>query len=297
MIVVAGGSGYVGSRLVRRLVATGDEVRVLSRSGGEVEGASAVAADVRDARALASALAGAEALVYLVHGLGAPDFEEQDRAAAHTVVEAAASADVGRIVYLGGLAHGDGLSPHLASRQEVGAILRAGPVPAAEVRASIVLGPGSASYELLRFVVDNVVAAPLPSWMDTPSQPIAVADVVAYLAAALAADLPASRVWEVGGADRLTYVELMQRYASAAGLRRAYVTLPTPQLPGSSWLQEVLAAVTPEQARIWLRLVESLRTDTSVHDDAARRDLPSVSPIGVAEALQAGRADAAAAAA
>ena len=173
-----------------------------------------------------------------------------------------------RIVYLGGLGRGERLSPHLRSRQEVGRILRESGVPTAELRASIVLGEGSASYDLLSAVVDHVPAAAVPDWARSQdAQPIHVDDVVAYLHAALDVDLPASSIYEIGGPDRLSYLDLMNLYATEHGLTRFFVSVPV--LPGVDLWQRALERVAPEQLTVWLRLVESMRNETTVQDDAA----------------------------
>jgi uncharacterized protein YbjT (DUF2867 family) len=158
-------------------------------------------------------------------------------------------------------------------------------VPTVELRASIVLGEGSASYDLLRAVVENVPAAAVPDWAQSQSQPIHVDDVVAYLVAALDADLPASTIYEIGGRDRLSYLDLMNLYATEHDLTRFFV--PVPVLPGAELWQHALERVAPEQLTVWLRLIESLRNETTVQDDAALRDFPQVQPRAVVEALRA----------
>jgi uncharacterized protein YbjT (DUF2867 family) len=290
VIALTGASGYVGSHLLQVLEADGRPVRALSRSPERIEGRAAktteiVAADLLDASSLVQAFDGADALVYLAHGLGGDDFARSDRQAASNAAEAAEAAGVGRIVYLGGLGRGDDLSPHLRSRQEVGRILRESAVPTAELRASIVLGEGSASYDLLRAVVDHVPAAAVPDWARSQAQPIHVDDVVAYLRAALDVDLPASRIYEIGGPDRLSYLDLMNLYATEHDLTRFFV--PVPVLPGVDLWQRALERVAPEQLTVWLRLVESLRNETTAQDDAAGRDFPDVRPRPVVEALRA----------
>lgn len=288
MIALTGASGYVGSHLLEVLEAAGRPVRALSRSPERLEGRVApttevVPADLLDPASLARAFEGADALVYLAHGLGGNDFVRADQESAANAADAAAQAGVGRIVYLGGLGRGDDLSPHLRSRQEVGRILRDSRVATAELRASIVLGEGSASYDLLRAVVDNVPAAAVPDWAQSQSQPIHVDDVVAYLVAALDVDPPVSKVYEIGGPDRLSYLDLMNLYATEHDLTRFFV--PVPVLPGADLWQRALERVAPEQLTVWLRLVESLRNDTTVEDDAAARDFPGVRPRAVVDAL------------
>ena len=289
MIALTGASGYIGSHLLQVLEAEGLPVRALSRSperlpaGGRTT--EVVEADLLDASSLVPAFDGTDAVVYLAHGLGGDDFARVDRQAASNAAEAAEAAGVGRFVYLGGLGSGDDLSPHLQSRQEVGRILRESGVPTAELRASIVLGEGSASYDLLTAVVDHVPAAAVPDWARSQAQPIHVDDVVAYLRAALDVDLPVSKIYEIGGPDRLSYLDLMNLYATEQGLTRFFV--PVPVLPGVDLWQRALERVAPEQLTIWLRLVESLRNETTVQDDAALAAFPDVRPRPVVDALRA----------
>jgi uncharacterized protein YbjT (DUF2867 family) len=290
VIALTGASGYVGSHLLRVLESEGRSVRALSRSPERLEASVAgttelAQADLLDASSLAGAFAGAEAIVYLAHGIGGDDFARDDRESALNAAEAAEAAGVRRIVYLGGLGRGDDLSPHLLSRHEVGRILRESGVPTAELRASIVLGEGSASYDLLRTVVENLPAAAVPDWVTSQSQPIHVDDVVAYLRAALDVDLPSSRIYEIGGPDRVSYLDLMRAYAAVHDLTRVFV--PVPVLPGTDLWQGALERLAPERLTLWLRLVESLRNDTTVQDDAAARDFPEVRPRPVVEALRA----------
>jgi uncharacterized protein YbjT (DUF2867 family) len=222
---------------------------------------------------------------YLVHSLGAREsFEEQDRRAARNFGAAARAAGVERIIYLGGLGNDgdDGLSPHLRSRHETGEALRAAGVPVIELRASIILGSGSLSYELIRALVERLPVMLCPSWVRMPAQPIAIEDVVAYLRAAL--DLPPGPgiTVEIGGADVTSYDGIMREYARQRGLRRVFIPVPvlTPYL-SSLWL----GLTTPIYARVGRKLVESLRNPTVVRDDSARRLFPAVHPMGLRRAI------------
>lgn len=159
-------------------------------------------------------------------------------------------------------------------------------MPTIELRASIVIGPGSASYDLLRFVVENVPVAVVPSWVRSPAAPIHVDDVVAYLAASLDVALEESRIYEIGGPETVSYLDLMRAYADVRGLRRAIVAVPAFVPPGADLVRKLLEAAAPKQLTVWLRLLESLRNETSVHDDAARRDFPEIEPRGVEVALR-----------
>lgn len=288
MIALTGATGTIGSKLLRVLEAEGEPVRALTRSpaGGQSTAATTevVTADLLDLSSLERALRGTDSLVYLVHALDGDDFAESDRRSALNAVAAATGAGVGRIVYLGGLGRGQ-LSPHLESRQEVGRILRDSGIPTIELRASIILGEGSASYELLKAVVENVPAAAVPDWVNSPAQPLYIDDVVAYLRAALTIDLTESRIYEVGGPETLSYLDLMNLYAEQHELTRFFLPLPVP--PGAGLWQQALEAVAPDRARVWLRLIESLRNETTVQDSSALRDFPGVEPRPVADAMRA----------
>jgi uncharacterized protein YbjT (DUF2867 family) len=240
--------------------------------------------DVREPAALAAALRGVDTAYYLVHAMGeGPDFAAEERRAARAFAEAARACGVRRIVYLGGLGAGPGLSPHLQSRQEVGEILRASGVPTLELRASIIIGSGSLSFEIVRALVNRLPVLVTPRWTRVRTQPIAIEDVIAYLEAAL--DLPgeASERIEIGGADVVSYGDLMREYARQVGLRRLLVPVPvlTPRL-SSLWL----GLVTPVYRRIGRHLIEGLRNPTVVQDARARERFPGVRPRGVAAAME-----------
>jgi uncharacterized protein YbjT (DUF2867 family) len=213
-------------------------------------------------------------------GAGA-SFRDADRHAAHSFAAAAHRAGVAKLVYLGGLGSGPGLSEHLKSRHEVGRIFRESPVPTIEFRASIVIGSGSLSFEMIRALVEKLPVMITPRWVRVPAQPIAIEDVIEYLVAALDADPEGSPVFEIGGADQVSYGAIMHEYARQRGLTRAMIPVPllTPQL-SSLWL----GLVTPIYARIGKQLIDSLRNPTVVENDAARRAFP-IEPRGVAEAI------------
>jgi uncharacterized protein YbjT (DUF2867 family) len=248
-LLVTGATGYVGGRLLTELLERGEDVRCLARRPEAVPprpGLEVVKGDVLDADAVRRALEGVAVAYYLVHAMGSPDsFEQLDRRAAGIFAEAARDAGVRRIVYLGGLGSGPGLSTHLASRQEVGRLLASSGVETIEFRASIVIGSGSLSFELVRSLTERLPVMITPRWVRTRAQPIAVEDVIAYLVAALDLDSRGSEVFEIGGADVATYGELMREYARRRGLRRLLVPVPvlTPRL-SSLWL----GLVTPVYA-------------------------------------------------
>lgn len=281
--LVAGATGHIGSRLVRALRERGVEVRAVSRSGAE----GVTAGDVSDRESMLELLEGVDAAYYLVHSLGlAGEFGEDEGNAARTFAAAAREREVGRIVYLGGIVHdGDDLSPHLASRREVGEILRNSGVPTIEFRTSIVVGAGSASFELVR---DLVAALPVlvgPDWLDNSAQPIGSDDVVAYLVAALDVPLEGGAVYEIGGADPGTYRDLVDEIARRKGRPGVLASLPVPRVPLSpSALPERLAELVPERAWLAANLLESLRYGTAVEDDAALHDF-DVRPMGLREAV------------
>jgi uncharacterized protein YbjT (DUF2867 family)/uncharacterized protein YndB with AHSA1/START domain len=230
-----------------------------------------------------SALAGVDAAFYLVHSMGATgNFEEQDRQAAENFGAAARAAGVKRIIYLGGLAEdGQELSAHLRSRHEVGECLRKSGVPVIEFRASIIIGSGSLSFEMIRALVERLPVMVTPRWVRVTAQPIAIGDVLAYLRAALSLKIDGSVIAEIGGPDQVSYGELMREYARQRGLRRCMIPVPllTPRL-SSLWL----GLVTPLYARIGRKLVDSLRHPTVVRDDSAQRLFP-IRPLGVGEAI------------
>jgi uncharacterized protein YbjT (DUF2867 family) len=289
LILVTGATGYVGGRLWRRLESEGHAVRCFARRrGGLAQRVGArteiVEGDVLAAETLGPALEGVEACYYLIHSMGSGrDFEAEDRTAARNFGEAARRAGVRRIIYLGGLGHGPDLSTHLRSRHEVGDVLRESGVPVLELRASIVLGSGSLSFEMIRALVERLPVMITPRWVDVEAQPIGIDDLLAYLVAALSVPLEESRVFEVGGADRVSYGDLMREYARQRGLRRAMLPVPflTPRL-SSLWL----GLVTPLYARVGRKLIESIEHPTVVVDPAAQKVFP-VQPQGMREAIAA----------
>ena len=287
LVLLTGATGYVGGRLLSALEAEGRRLRCMVRRPEYLRpkaapGTEVVAGDVLDPASLAAALAGVDTAYYLVHSMeGEGSFADADRAGADNFARAARAAAVRRIIYLGGLGQGESLSTHLGSRHEVGRILRDSGVPTLEFRASIILGSGSASFEMIRGLVETLPVMVTPRWVATRTQPIGIEDVIAYLREAL--DLPGaeSAVIEIGGPDQVSYGDLMREYARQRGLRRAFIPVPvlTPRL-SSLWL----GLVTPVYARVGRALVDSLRNETVVHDDAARRVF-TVRPLGMREAM------------
>jgi uncharacterized protein YbjT (DUF2867 family) len=292
IVLLTGGSGYVGGRLIPLLERRRAALRCLARNPEKLRSrvgptTEVVRGDVLDQPSLEAALRGVHTAYYLVHlmsGSGSKDFEREDRRAARNFAEAARQAGVRRIVYLGGL--GDdtdpGLSPHLRSRHEVGDILRGSGVETVEFRASMVVGAGSLSFELMKALTDRLPVMLCPRWLTTPTQPIAVDDVLSYLLAAL--DLPPgeSRTFEIGGTDVTTYGDLIREYARQKGLRRWLVSVPvlTPYLSGL-WL----ALVTPATYEVGRHLIEGLKNPMVVRDRAALDVFP-IRPMGISEAIR-----------
>ncbi|HZR94488.1 MAG TPA: NAD-dependent epimerase/dehydratase family protein [Gaiellaceae bacterium] len=277
-VAVTGAAGHVGSRLAETLALRGVTVRPLTRREG----------DVADRDAMRRALAGVDAAYYLVHSLAsAGSFDEEERRGAREFAAAARECGVGRLVYLGGIVHESDLSPHLRSRREVGEILRASGVPTVELRASIVVGAGSASFDLVRTIVDRLPTPVAPDWLDHAAQPIALEDVVEYLVAALDVPLDGEAVYEIGGADRVRYRDLVNEVAEQLGRPKRAVTVPLPEPPlGVSQLPRRLAQLVPGKLRLAANLIESLQYDTDVRDTAALRDFP-VRPRGLRDAVAA----------
>jgi uncharacterized protein YbjT (DUF2867 family) len=271
-IMLTGASGYVGGRLLHRLEGSGRPLRCLTRRPALLRDRVAahtdiVEGDVLDRASLDIALAGVHTAYYLVHSMGGTgDFEELDRRAALNFAEAARAAGVAQIVYLGGLGDDEDLSPHLASRHEVGRLLRSGGVPTVELRASIVIGSGSASFETVRALVENLPVIVVPRWVETLAQPIAIEDVVDYLLATTELERPVDAVYEIGGADQVTYANVMREYARQRGLRRRVVRTPL-ITPRASRL--LLGLLTPVYGHVAAAMVDSLRNETIVTSTAA----------------------------
>lgn len=294
LVLLTGATGYVGGRLLQTLEHQARRVRCLARRPAILDGKTGprtevVEGDVLDRPSLDSALRGVHAAYYLVHSMGATgSFEAADRQAARNFAEAAKAAGVNRIIYLGGLGSTDEvLSPHLRSRHEVGQILRESGVPVLEFRASIIIGSGSLSFEMIRSLVERLPIMIAPKWVNVLAQPIAIDDVLEYLVAALALPLSKDLVCEIGGAERMSYADLMRAYARRRGLHRRMLAVPvlTPYL-SSLWL----GLVTPLYARIGRKLIESITHSTVVQDLAALETF-AVRPMGVDEALRRAIAD------
>ncbi|MDP1660437.1 MAG: NAD(P)H-binding protein, partial [Phycisphaerales bacterium] len=282
-IFLTGATGYIGGRLAPRLLERGFSVRCLSRSAEKLRarpwssdpGIEVVEGDAGDEAALTEAMRGCSAAYYLVHSMNAagPEYRRKDRSHAETFGRAAAAAGVKRIIYLGGLGEtGTGLSEHLSSRREVEVALGNGGVPVTVLRAAMIIGSGSASFEILRYLVERLPIMITPRWVSTQSQPIAVRDVLFYLVAALETPATTGRTIDIGGPEIETYNEIMRKMARAMGLRRRLV-IPVPVLTprlSSLWIH----LITPLNAAIARPLAEGLKNRVVCRDDTAERLMP-----------------------
>lgn len=280
-VLVAGATGYIGGRLVPKLLRQGHRVRCLAREPERLQGRGwyheiePVQADVMQAETLPAAMADIDVAYYLIHSMAAgPDFHQRDMQSARNFAEAAAAAGVQRIIYLGALADSQSkLSAHLRSRQQTADALRSAGVPLTEFRASVIVGSGSLSFEIIRYLTERLPVMICPRWVYTRTQPIAVDTVINYLTQALNIDESAGRIIEIGGSDVLSYGEMMMRYAEVRRLRRWMLRVPllTPHL-SSYWVN----LVTPIPAAIARPLIEGLRNESIVRTGEARYLFPEI---------------------
>ncbi|WP_022836340.1 SDR family oxidoreductase [Salisaeta longa] len=291
-ILVTGATGYVGGRLVPCLLREGYRVRCFVRDARRVQArpwadrVEIVEGDALERDTVGPAMQGIDAAYYLIHSLGAgASFAERDRMAATNVRAAAADAGVGRIIYLGGIQpKGEQQSKHLRSRLETGDVLREGPVPVTELRAAVIVGSGSLSFELVRSLTERVPVMLCPRWVQTPTQPIAIRNVLQYLVATLSTPESTGETIEIGGSDVLTYGDMFQIYAKVRGLKRRIVNVPflTPRL-SSYWV----GFVTPVSSTIARPLIEGLDNEVTVdRPEVARTMFPSVRPISYEAAVR-----------
>ena len=283
-VLVAGASGFVGRRLCPALIEAGHDVQAMTRRPESYQGGgTALYGDVHDPQTLQEALTGCQAAYYLVHSLDSPDFERKDADAARAFAEAAAAAELQRIVYLGGLGDDDDdLSAHLRSRRGVEQLLGSAGVPVTTLRAGIIVGHGGISWELTRQLVDHLPAMITPRWVRTRAQPIAIDDVVRYLVGVLEVPEAADRAYDIGGPEVLEYVTMMRRVAQIRGRRFLVMPVPllTPQL-SSLWL----ALVTEVDTQTARALVDSMTNEVVVRDDSIRALVP-FDPMGYDEAVR-----------
>lgn len=287
-ILLTGATGYVGGKLLERLTYEGDHIHCLARNPEKLSLAgpkiTVFKGDVLNRSSMRRAFQGVDIAYYLVHSLADKrDFQATELKAAENFAAMARDAGVKRIIYLGGLGNEkDWLSPHLRSRQEVGYALRHSGVPTIELRASIVLGAGSLSFEMIRSLTEHLPVMVMPKWVSVKAQPIGIRDLLDYLVQAMTIQLPASLIVEIGGADQLSYRDLMVEYARQRGIKR--LMLPVPVL--SPWLSSHwLGLVTPLQATVGRKLIEGIRNPTIVEHDTAAR-LFSIKPQGARQAIR-----------
>ena len=289
-VLVTGATGYIGGRLVPRLRKRGYDVRCFARAAQRLrgrfdEGVEIFEGDVKDEASLVRALHGCDAAYYLIHSMGSTKaFADTDREAARRFGAAARAAGVATIVYLGGLGNDrDPLSTHLRSRHEVGDVLRSSGVRTIEFRAALIIGSGSISFEMMRYLTERLPVMIAPKWVVTRCQPIGVNDVLAYLIGALESRAQENAIYEIGGADVLSYRDMMLRYAAIRHLKRRIIIVPlfTPQL-SSYWVH----LITPIPARLAQPLIRGLNNEVVVHDSAAARDFPHIVPSGFDDAVR-----------
>jgi uncharacterized protein YbjT (DUF2867 family) len=291
LILVTGVTGYIGGRLVPQLLEAGYRVRVLVRDPARLQGrpwleqVDVCQGDVLDPETLGPAMAGASAAYYLIHSMrGNPDFHQRDLTAARNFGTAAQLQEVQHIIYLGGLGDPDtNLSRHLQSRQQTGEALRETGVPVTEFRAGIIVGSGSISFEMIRYLTERIPIMICPRWVFTRTQPISIRDTLDYLTAALHTPDSIGRIIEIGGTDVLTYGEMMTGYARVRGLRRYLVPVPvlTPRL-SSYWAHWM----TPIPSDIARPLIEGLRNEIIVRDKTAKQIFPDIQPMNYESAVQ-----------
>jgi uncharacterized protein YbjT (DUF2867 family) len=290
LILVTGATGYVGGHLVPRLLEAGYDVRVFVRNPQKLKGITwsrrvqIAVGDVHSRETLLSALSGVDAAYYLIHSMtGGTGFAEKDKVAARNFGEVAKNAGVKRVVYLGGLGDpGTHLSEHLRSRQETGEILRRSGVCLTEFRAAIIIGPGSISFEMIRYLTERIPIMICPRWVLSKVQPVGIEDVISYLLESLKKPESANQIIEIGGADVLTYGYMMKAYANVRGLHRWLLHVPvlTPRL-SSYWVHWV----TPISAAYARPLIEGLRNEVVVTNNKASTIFPEVKPSGYEHAV------------
>ena len=290
IILITGVTGYVGGRLVQRLLDAGYRVRVLVRNAARLQGrpwldlVDVYEGDVLKPETLLVVMHGISAAYYLIHSMmQSDDFHERDLAAARNFSQVAKQAGVKQIIYLGGLGDpAEELSDHLRSRQQTGEVLRQSGVPVTEFRAAVIVGSGSVSFEMIRYLTERLPVMICPQWVFTRIQPISIRNVVDYLIAALETPACSGKIIEIGGADVITYGEMMEGYAKVRGLQRWLIPVPvlTPRL-SSHWVHWM----TPIPANISRPLIEGLRNEVVVREETAKEFFPTINPMGYQQAV------------
>jgi len=287
-ILLTGATGYVGGRLLKKLEADGYSVRCVARRPEYLKNkinppTEIVEGDLLNADSLEKAMAGIETAYYLVHSMGSKGtFEDEEKQSALNFSHAAKKAGIRKIIYLGGLSHGKELSAHLKSRQQVGDLLRESGIPTLEFQASIIIGSGSLSFEMIRALMERLPIMTTPRWVNVLAQPIAIEDVIEYLLEAARLPLKENRIFEIGGPQKMSYLDLMREYGRQRCLNRLIIPVPVLS-PGLSGLW--LGLVTPLYARVGRKLIESIRHETVVQDSAALQFFP-VKPMAIREAIE-----------
>ena len=287
-ILLTGATGYVGGRLLKKLESEALDVRCLVRHPEYLKNkisrsTELIQGDLLKAESLEKAMVGVQTAYYLVHSMGSKGvFEEEEKCSASNFSAAAKRAGLKKIIYLGGLSHGDELSAHLKSRRQVGDILRESAIPVIEFQASIIIGSGSLSFEMIRSLMERLPIMTTPTWINVLAQPISIEDVVTYLFEAVRLPIQGSRIFEIGGPDKMSYLDLMKEYGLQRGLKRLIIPVPvlSPRL-SSLWL----GLITPLYARVGRKLIESIRHETTVHDSSALQVF-SVKPMSIREAIK-----------
>jgi uncharacterized protein YbjT (DUF2867 family) len=289
LILVSGGTGYVGGLLTPRLLERGYRVRLLVREPARLDGRSwrpqveVVEGDLLSPARLQQAMQGVSAAFYLVHNMASGrNYTEKEIDAARNFAAAAMAASLKQVIYLGGLADpAEDIGRHLRSRIQTGELLRQGTVPVTEFRASLIIGAGSISFEMIRYLTEQFPLLVGPGWMRNCTQPIAIQNVLDYLLSALEDPVTFGEIYEIGGAQALSYAETLRIYAEQRGLKRRLVALPLPV----KGMAAVAGILTPVSARIAGPLLGGMRSDSVVCTDAARRDFPDILPMSYAESV------------
>lgn len=290
-ILVSGATGYIGQKLVRRLQKRENNIRCLVRRTGALKGnvsnqIQVTQGDLLNFESIKNAFTGIDTAFYLAHSLDKKkDFEKSEEIAAANFSRAAKSANIKRIIYLGALGNSEDcpLSPHLKSRKAVGTILRNSGIPILEFQASIILGSGSLSFEMIKALSERLPVMLLPKWVSVKAQPISANDVMEFLLQGMDFKMEQNEIFEIGGRDQVSYKDLISEYCRQRQLKRFFIPVPvlTPWL-SSLWLE----LVTPIYAKVGRKLVESIKNPTVVKNDKALHTFPAINPIGVAEAIE-----------